>query len=335
MKIIDIASKEQLNGFVSAQEHSQFLQSWEWGEFQGKVSGEVLRLGVEDKGKIIATMKAIKKDLPINKYYFYCGRGPVIDKSRHFSDEEIKEILNLLFGEVAKIAVEGGIMFLRFDPIPPILEDFLTSDSLRFPVEKTIDVQPSKTLILDLNKSEEEILAAMHQKTRYNIKLSEKKGVKAYEGSHKEFEKFWSLLDQTCGRDKFRPHGRFYYQEMLNLEKDFIKLFFAEYEANCLATGIFSFFGDTVTYLHGGSADDSRNVMAPYLLQWNSIKAAKSLGFKYYDFHGINEEKWPGVTRFKKGFGGTEINYPGTYDLIFDQSWYNIYKMMRKIRRTF
>jgi len=75
--------------------------------------------------------------------------------------------------------------------------------------------------------------------------------------------------------------------------------------------------------------------MAPHLLQWFQIKLAKNQGFKYYDFHGVDEVKWPGVTRFKFGFGAKQADYPGTFDLVYDQGWYNIYKMVRKVRRTF
>jgi lipid II:glycine glycyltransferase (peptidoglycan interpeptide bridge formation enzyme) len=87
--------------------------------------------------------------------------------------------------------------------------------------------------------------------------------------------------------------------------------------------------------MHGASASKYRNVMAPYLLQWHAIKLAKNLGYKYYDFYGVDEDKWPGVTRFKKGFGGREVNYPGTFDLIFNRRWYSVYRMVRKARRTF
>ena len=175
----------------------------------------------------------------------------------------------------------------------------------------------------------------MHPKTRYNIKLAEKKGINILESGTNHFADFWQLISQTSERDSFRLHGINYYQEMLRLKRDFIKLFLADYKGRLISTGIFSFFGDLVTYLHGGSADTNRNVMAPYLLHWQIIKTAKQQGFKYYDLNGIDEKKWLGVTRFKKGFGGKEINYPGTFDLVFDQGWYNIYRMVRKVRRTF
>jgi len=323
MKIINITNKEQLNNFVGQEKNSQFLQSWEWGEFQEKVSGIIWRIGIEDRGKLVCAAKIIKKSLPMGKSYFYCGRGPVF-----LNGAWDKEAGNLIFNEIKKIAGNEMVMFLRFDPT-------ITLPPLNYIIKKTLDVQPANTLILNLAKNEDDLLKEMHQKTRYNIRLAEKKELKITAAGKERFDEFWQLLDQTAGRDKFRPHGISYYKAMLDLPSDFIKLFFIESKKKFLACGLFSFFGDTATYLHGGSASESRNLMAPFLLQWEVIKKAKAGGFKFYDFHGIDEKKWPGVTRFKKGFGGEEINYPGTFDLVYDEGWYQVYKMIRKIRRSF
>lgn len=323
MQIIDITDQEQLDSFVGSQARSQFLQSWQWGEFQKKVSGVIWRIGVIDDDKLLASVKLVKKQLPMGKSYFYCGRGPVFKGGVWH-----EEAGNMLFNEIKKLAQEESIMFLRFDPIFP-LADF------KYPVAKTIDVQPSKTMILDLSLSEDDILKKMSQKTRYNIKLAEKKSVKVVAADIKRFEEFWQLMASTSDRDEFNLHGRSYYKGMLELDSSFLKLFFAEFNGQPIATSLVSFFGDMATYLHGGSSNENRQVMAPYALQWQTIKLAKQLDYKYYDFHGIDEVKWPGVTKFKNGFSGLVVNYPGTFDLVYDQSWYSIYKMVRKVRRTF
>jgi lipid II:glycine glycyltransferase (peptidoglycan interpeptide bridge formation enzyme) len=110
-----------------------------------------------------------------------------------------------------------------------------------------------------------------------------------------------------------------------------LKLFIAEYEDRIIAANIVMFFGNRAVYLHGASSNECRNLMAPYLLQWEQIKEAKKQGCEIYDFWGIDEKKWPGVTRFKKGFGGEEIDYSGTFDFIFDKTWYEIYKIAKRI----
>jgi lipid II:glycine glycyltransferase (peptidoglycan interpeptide bridge formation enzyme) len=113
----------------------------------------------------------------------------------------------------------------------------------------------------------------------------------------------------------------------------FVKLFLAYQGDKCLAAGLWSFYGNKVTYLHGASDHKSRQLMAPYLLQWEVIKQAKDGGYSYYDFFGIDAQKWPGVTRFKVGFGGRVVNYAGTYDLVFKPVKYYFYNLLRKVRR--
>jgi lipid II:glycine glycyltransferase (peptidoglycan interpeptide bridge formation enzyme) len=186
-----------------------------------------------------------------------------------------------------------------------------------------------------LEKSEEEILKSMHQKTRYNIKLALKKGivVKEIQNIKNNFDEFWSLMQETESRDDFRLHSKEHYQKMLNLDSSLLKLIGAFYKDKLIAVNIVSFFGDMVTYVHGASSSENRNLMAPYALQWETIKIAKQKGYKYYDFNGIDERKWPGVTRFKKGFSGYKINYLGTFDLVFNSMEYSIYKALRKLRR--
>ena len=275
MQIITIADKEKLNNFVGSQVQSQFLQSWQWGEFQKEVSGKIWRIGViEDDGRLLASAKLVKKQLPMGRSYFYCGRGPVIGDIKRSA-----VIMNELFKTIKDLATDEGAMFLRFEPV----NEFKISD-FNFSISKTIDVQPSQTIVLDLTKSEDEILKSMHQKTRYNIRLAEKKGVKIVEAGADRFEEFWQLLVSTGDRDDFNLHGRSYYQAMLKMENSFVKLLFAEYKGKLLAGNLVVFFGDTVTYIHGGSSNKNREVMAPYALQWQTIKLAKKTGFKYYDF---------------------------------------------------
>ncbi len=325
MDAIKINNKKQLNDFAGSQKHSQFLQAWQWGEFQKTVSENVFRVGVEEGGKLVAAATIIKKALPMGKKYFYCPRGPIVGK---LQNPTAKQIIELLCDTIKQMAQEEDAMFLRFDPIFQITD-------YQLPITKTINIEPDQTMILNLEKSEAELLKGMHPKTRYNIKLAQKRGVKIVEAGSDRFEEFWQLMCQTGERDNFRTHGISYYKEMLKTDNNFIKLFFAEYKGKAISSIIAAFFGDTATYAHGASSNDDRNIMAPYLLQWHCVKSAKELGHKYYDFYGINAKRWPGVTRFKKGFGGKEVDYPGTYDLVFDKNWYSIYKMVRKVRRTF
>ena len=319
MKAIQITDKGQLNNFISSKNHSQFLQSWEWGEFQAAAGGKTIRIGFDEEDRPIFVLSLIKKRLPLGRSYLY---APRIDFSGLNEGQ-----LNFIFKEIGQIAHREKAVFLRFEPL----------DKLRMPnaecrIIKTIDVQPSRTIILDVGCSEEKLLAGMHPKTRYNIRLAGKKGVTIRAAGAAEFEQWWQIMEETRERDRFRLHSREYYRKMLDI--GFINLPVALFQGRLIAGNIISFFGDTATYIHGASSNSTREVMAPYALQWFAIREAKERGLKYYDLNGADAAKWPGVTRFKQGFGGREQEYPGTFDLVFDSTGYTIYKLARRVRRS-
>ena len=193
------------------------------------------------------------------------------------------------------------------------------------------DIQPSETRILSLNLPVEELLSKMHPKTRYNIRLASKRGVTVRQGSRDDFDSLWSLLLITSQRDNFHLHRREYYLALINSPA--IKFLIAEYYGQVLAVGIFAYWGDMAIYLHGASGDEHRELMAPYALQWQAIKLAYDLGIQRYDLFGISSQKWPGVTRFKQGFGGDIVHYPGTFDWPLSRGRYNIYNILRQWRR--
>jgi len=220
-----------------------------------------------------------------------------------------------------------------------------------FGFKSVTSVQPAKTLLLDLNKTEEELLAEMHQKTRYNIRLAEKKGVVVRE-SESELDSFYDLISNTYNRKGLSVYNKEYYKKLL-ANFSGAKIYLAEYQGKILCANLVLPFGDTITYLHGGSSEEGKNLMAPHLLQWEAIKKAKELGYKYYDFWGIDEKKWPGVTRFKKGFGpasaetspasarfvrsqaetsGFEVDYGGAWDLALNKFWYTGYKIIKSFK---
>ena len=304
MNLNEITTKDQWEQKMSSQLQAQFLQSWEWGEFQKRLGRKFWRLEIEGEYLLI-----IKMPMPFGFNYLY------IPRTRVEMTESKITVLKML-------ANQEQSLFIRIEPIKQALA------ALGF--EQTKQVQPQKTLILDLRNSEDDLLGQMHQKTRYNIHLAEKKGVKLVASKSEEFPKFYDLLVDTFRRKSKELHSRIYYQK---LYQDHIsKIYFAEYEGKILCANMMIFYGDTATYLHGGSSQDDKNIMAPHLLQWEQIKLAKAQGFKYYDFWGIDEVKWPGVTRFKKGFGGFEVGYEGTWELSINSWKYKIYKLVKRLK---
>lgn len=285
---------------------SSFLQSKNWADFQKALGRRVWQ---------IDEILVIEHNLPLNKSYLYSPRC-----GGNFLSESLLE-------KIKEIAKQENAIFFKIEPL---------RQAQGKPFRKSTNIQPTKTLILDITKSEQELLEQMHYKTRYNIKLAEKKGILVKKDKSK-FEEFWKLIKQTTKRDKFRPHPKEYYRKMLGIPG--VELFAAIYKDKVIAANIVVFYpplliksGGQAIYLHGASAYEHRNLMAPHLLQWEQILEAKKRGCAEYDFWGIDEKKWPGVTRFKKGFGGREIFYPGAYDLVFQPIWYWIYKLAKKFR---
>jgi len=313
MKLVRLNNAKEINRLIDG----EFLQSWFWGEIVEKNGETLRRYGVAEGNEILAVISVIKKPLFGPFFYWYAPRGPIGER----------RAIEFLLKEL-KADKSGGI-FLRIEP-----QEILNIKKGKTNLKKSLDLQPKKTLFLDLKQEEEELLKVMHPKTRYNIKLAAKKGVKIIEAGAEDFAEFWRLIKLTGDRDGFRLHGAAHYKNLLSAPK-FIKLYLASHEGKNIAAGLFCFFGNRATYLHGASDNEARNLMAPYLLQWEIIKTARKEGFKYYDFYGIDEKKWPGVTRFKLGFGGSVREYPGTYDFVFQPLIYNLYGLLRKLRRGF
>lgn len=297
----------------------RFLQTWGWGEFQKSVGEKVDRVGWMDGTKIIAIAQMIqKKILPFGSYT-YIPRGPIVIEKHEFDFSSI----------VSKN------LFVRIEPEDVNLLTLFHKkyDHLYL---KSPDVQPSHTLITNLQQSEDYILANMHEKTRYNIRLAEKKGVKI-EINNASIEEFWPVFETTSSRDEFRLHGKEYYRKMLKAKSVFIAV--AKHEEDILAANIMIDFGNTRTYLHGASSNVKRNFMAPYLLHWELMKDAKMHGIKFYDWWGVSPKDadehhpWAGISRFKRGFNGEEVSFPGTFDLVLSPIRYMFYKLVRKLRR--
>lgn len=238
-------------------------------------------------------------------------------------------------------------------------------------VKASHDMQPRETFVIDISKDEDMLLAEMKSKTRYNIRLAEKKGVRVFLSNNERFRKaFVDLVTGTADRKGIVPHPRKYYEKMLEtLLGDTATLFVAEHESDILGVNLMVFHDGTATYLHGGSADVKREYMAPFLLQWEAIREAKRRGCTRYDFGGVKtgykmqdagcrmresegtERKgdgknhtslimhhvsgdWAGITRFKTGFSpATEPTvFPGCYDIVLSPARYFLYRFFSIFR---
>ncbi len=331
VRILEHASaKDAYNAFVEAHELGSIHQSWEWGEFQSKSAArdKFWPIVIEEDGRIIASALIIRQKLPAGRCWLYCPRGPLVDYS---SDN-----FSFLCGKVREIARREKAVFWRIDPALPadtrVFNGFYSAHA---------HYQPENTLMVDLNNSEENIMAQMKPKGRYNIRLAEKKGVTVAASKHPEedIEYFYRLLTDTTSRDGFSGHDKEYYRQMLKiLGPEKVRLYLADYEGDVIAATIVTFFRDTAIYYFGASGNMHRNVMAPYLLQWEAMQDARKMGLKWYDFLGIAPENnprhaWAGVTQFKLKFGGEQFDYMPAQERVFRPLEYSAIRLLKWVRR--
>ena len=144
---------------------------------------------------------------------------------------------------------------------------------------------------------------------------------------------FLGLLEETARRDGFHLHEKEYYKKLLEAcSPQFSnELFFAEYKGEVLAAALVNFYDSQASYLHGASSRAHKEIMTPFLLHWRIIQEAKKRGCRTYDLWGIDEEKWPGVTRFKKGFGGEIVEYPESVDVVYRPLLYKMYRFKQQV----
>lgn len=313
--------------------NNSFLQSRNWKEFQKSLGYKTF----EVSGRLV-----IKIDLPFGQSYLYSPR-PVFDA--------LKE-LRMFLSECEKLAKREGAFFLRYEP--DVCDGKVLKKINNFSGTCVTDRQPGQTLVLDLIKNKEEILSNMKSKTRYNIRLAEKKGVEISLSSDvKDINIFYKLSEDTAKRDKIRFHDKGYYKKLAKSFGEEMRIYTAKFNGKAIASAIMLKYKDVYYYLHGASSDKYRNVMAPYLIQWKAICDGKKAGCKWYDFWGVAPLKrldsnnkfdiknpshaWNGITKFKLGFvpnedNGKYLSYPGCFEVSYGKKRYFLFNMFKKVR---
>jgi peptidoglycan pentaglycine glycine transferase (the first glycine) len=314
------ADQDKYESFIAAARGS-FLQSWQWGEFQNSLKQKVVRVGLKNDNQLLIVAQFIEQTIPhLNGKYLYCPFGPVGN-------------LHLIGDLIAQLQEQNPhLWFIRIEPntdCPAI-------------GQPTLRIQPGKTLVTNLSKTEDELLADMHPKTRYNIKVAQKHGIQIEILNSNDADEALQLISDTSKRQGFTDHPQSYYQ---NLIKHFsegagaiqLKIYCTRYQNKLLNSAIMLDYQNTRTYLFGGSSGEHKNLMAPYLLHWQAMQGAKTAGLKNYDWWGIETAsgKTPGFARFKLGWSGEQISYPTPQDIVAKPAHYQIYKLLRAVNRLF
>ena len=315
------------------------LQTFEWGLFRKKTGVEIIRKGIVKRDKILNPYQISVHKTPKFPYrigYFPKGQLPS------------KELLD----ELKNIGSEQRISFIQLEPNVINHQSSIINYGLRPSFHPLFT---RFTFILDLKKTEEELLKNMHQKTRYNIRVAEKKGAETHiDNSDSAFSDYLRLTKQTTKRQKFYAHDERYHRLMWETLKSQqpeassqkpdpnrlqAHLLTTKYKQKTLVAYILFTFKDTLYYPYGVSSEEYREVMASHSAMWGAILFGKSLGLSKFDMWGAANAPDPkendpyfGFHRFKKGFGGELVEFIGSYDLVVNPINYRLLTVADKIR---
>ncbi|MGE5418339.1 MAG: lipid II:glycine glycyltransferase FemX [Acidobacteriota bacterium] len=333
----------QYEEFIRAHPKGHFMQSTAWGKVKSEWKNEIIVVK-NDSGQIKGAMSVLIRKIPFLPYtMMYSPRGPVCDPH---DEQTLQELLD----KSRQLAKQYRSYVVKMDP------DIEKEDTqfeaivwkLGFKVESGLDnyggIQPRFVFRMDIkDKTEEEMLQSFHQKTRYNIRLSQKKGVVVKLGNREDLAVFQKLIVETGIRDNFIVRTRQYYERVYDLlGPDHIRLYVAYYEGQPIAASIPVVFGNKCWYVYGASSNEFRNLMPNYQLQWEMIKWGLESGSEIYDFRGVPgnlDENNPmiGLYKFKKGFNGKYTEFIGMIEYIYSPLIYfcveNGITVFRNLRR--
>lgn len=326
------SEKEQYNKLVS-----HIIQSWEWGEFRKKTGVIVRREGEFRGDKMISAWQVTFHKVPYLPYrigYFPKGDMPT----------------KLMVDSLTLIGKKEKAAFIKIEP------NVITGNNKQETINilQKLGLTPSKkslftkyNFLIDLAKSEDQLLAQMHPKTRYNIKVAQKKEVEVHESvEDRDFEIYLKLYFDTTKRQKYFGHTPHYHRLAWKILKDagMARLLIARYQPPgtihkipLVAWMLFN-FGDTLYYPYGGSSSEYKEVMASNLVAWEAIRLGKKMRLKTLDLWGAlgpeadPKDPWHGFHRFKAGYGPKHVEYIGTYDLVLNPALYEILTVADKVR---
>lgn len=337
---IIIPNPEKWDSFVSRQPHAHVLQQAAWGVLKGAYGWGAARFALSDGTTIRAGAQVLFRALPLRLGTMaYLSMGPYVDEP---------EVWPQFWAALDGPARRHGAAFLKWEPgiyrpgeSPP--------DFARWGFhESPQTVQPPRTILIDISRDEEAILAGMNQGTRRKIRQSLKGDVRYYEGTRADVATFTAMMQTTGTRNDFGVHEPAYYEKAYELfvPSGDAALILAEHESDPLA-GIMVFAtGETAWYLYGASSNTKRNLMAAYGVQWRAIQWARARGCTVYDMWGVpdadtdtleaqfqerSDGLW-GVYGFKRGWGGEIVRSVGAWDKVYNPLVYNAYRLALRLR---
>lgn len=332
------------DAFVAAHPQGSVLQTTRWAQLKNEFGWTSHRVWLRREGQLVAGAQVLFRSALLGMVRMaYIPHGPLVDWR---NDEQVAVLLNQI--DLSCYEHRAGI--LKMEPL--LWQEDMPREQWLALCEKyelnpdTDTIQPPRTLVVDLRPDEDEILAAMKQKTRYNVRLAGRRGVTVREGTIEDIPAFNALMQATGQRNEFGVHNPAYYHSAFKIfAPEHAALLLAEYAGQLLA-GIMVFAtGQKAAYLYGASSEEERQRMPTYLLQWEAMRWAKARGCTEYDLWGVpdapeetleadfterNDGLW-GVYRFKRGFGGELKRTVGSADRVYNKLLYRVYRWRRGV----
>ncbi len=346
------------NQLINQLPNPHFLQTYEWAQVKSKYGWKPIylvwsdrsyksytsdQLDLLDRSDIQAACLVLKRTILSRGFaarlcILYAPKGPLLD----WSNESLR---NRVLDDLQSFAKKQGAIFLKIDPDVVLgtgasgNEDSdgqivmleLKQQGWRFSSDQ---IQFRNTVLVDLSASEEEMLARMKQKTRYNVRLAEKKGVTVRIGTQADLPMLYKMYAETSVRDGFIIRDEGYYQTVwqnfMSSSEPSAEPLIAEVDGEAVAAIFVFYFAGRAYYVYGMSKNLQREKMPTYLLQWEAMKRAKNHGCKVYDLWGApevfneNDSMW-GVYRFKEGLGGQVLRTLGAWDFAPNSFFYTMY----------
>ena len=334
------------NEIISALPGASLLQTSQWADVKARMGWQAFpKLWKNASGEVEAAALILKRPItlgpiPSGMSFLYVPRGPLMD----WSNDELRD---RVMGDLAAFGREQKALFVKVDPdIPVSFGEPGTGESRENPAGQKLlayykehgwvfspqQIQFANSVWIRTEITEEELLANMKQRTRYKVRLAEKKGVTVRRGTPEDFEPIADLYAETSSRDGFLIRDKDYYLDVWQrfYAADMLTPLIAEVEGQMVAAVMIFVIGDTARYVYGMSGPDHREKMPNYLLQWEAIRLAKEKGCRLYDLWGAPDEftesdrMW-GVYQFKRGLGGEVVITPGAWDLPLNKTGYNLF----------
>jgi peptidoglycan pentaglycine glycine transferase (the first glycine) len=339
MQILRITDPQTWDRALLALPNPHVLQSWAWGEFKSSYGWGATRLLFQDQARTVAAASVLQRKLPLLPIsILYVPKGPLLDWKEPV-------LAALVLDELERLARYRKALFIKVDPdvyFPehapafcrrpanaPEIAHLLGARGWRLSDEQ---IQFRNTVLLDLNRSEEALLAEMKQKARYNIRLAMRRGVTIRQGTATDLNRFYELYAETSQRNGFAIRPAEYYRDAWSgfMKADQARLLLAEVKGEAVAGLMIFTFGATAWYMYGASSSHHRNRMPNNLLQWEAIRQARAAGCTLYDLWGAPDQldesdpMW-GVVRFKLGLGGQLAQGLGAWDFPIYRTIYRLY----------